>query len=73
VTSAYSDRRKECMEGCGDARHIYEQTQERLNIQAENTYNIDKTRVALGVCINTRVLARALRKKANVKLLESRK
>jgi hypothetical protein len=50
----------------------YEQTRERLGIQAENTYNMDETGIALGVCTNTRVLARASKKKADVKSPENR-
>jgi hypothetical protein len=30
-------------------------------------YNIDETSVALGVCLNSRVVASSLKKKANVK------
>jgi hypothetical protein len=51
---------------------LYEQTRQRLDIQPANTYNMDETGIALGVCTNTRVLARALRKKADVKSPENR-
>lgn len=45
---------------------LYEQTRRRLNIQTENTYNMDKTGVALGVCTNTRVLSSSSKKKAYI-------
>ena len=51
---------------------LYEQTRQRLSILVENTYNMDETCVALGVCTNTRVLAKALKKKANIKSPENR-
>ncbi|KAF2688493.1 hypothetical protein K458DRAFT_293586, partial [Lentithecium fluviatile CBS 122367] len=51
---------------------LYKKTRQRLRIEVENIYNIDKIGIALGVYINTRVLIRAS-KKANVKLLENYK
>ena len=38
----------------------------------DNTYNMDETGIALGVCTNTRVLARASKKKAYIKSPENR-
>jgi hypothetical protein len=46
---------------------LYEATRQRLNIRQEDIYNINETRLALGVCANSRVLARASKKKANIK------
>ena len=51
---------------------LYEETRQRLNIQTDNIYNMDETGIALGVCTNTRVLARASKKKADVKSPENR-
>jgi hypothetical protein len=51
---------------------LYEQTRRRLNIQTENTYNMDETGVALGVCTNTRVLSSSQKKKAYIRSLENR-
>ena len=45
----------------------FKRTQLRLNIPIDAVYNIDKTSVTLGVCINTRVLASLLKKKVYVK------
>ena len=50
----------------------FERTRQRLNIPIEAVYNIDKTSVALGVCLNTTVLASLLKKKANVKSTKDR-
>jgi hypothetical protein len=36
---------------------LFKRTRTRLGIRAKNIWNIDKTRKALGVCANTRVLA----------------
>ena len=44
----------------------YKQIKQRLNIRTENTYNIDKTSLALGVCTNTRVLSSSQKKKAYI-------
>jgi len=50
----------------------YDEIQRRLDIQTENTYNMDETGVALGVCTNTRVLASSRKKKAYLKAPENR-
>ena len=50
----------------------FEAARQRLNIHTDNIYNMDETGVALGVCTNTRVLARASKKKADVKSPENR-
>ena len=42
------------------------------DVEVENTYNMDETGVALGVCTNTRVLAKVSKKKADIKSLETR-
>ncbi|KAF1965842.1 hypothetical protein BU23DRAFT_488206, partial [Bimuria novae-zelandiae CBS 107.79] len=36
---------------------LFERTRVRLGIRTEDTWNMDKTGKALGVCANTRVLA----------------
>jgi hypothetical protein len=43
---------------------LFERTRIRLNIQLSDIWNMDETGVALGVCTNTRVIARAGKKKA---------
>ena len=50
----------------------YDEIRRRLDIQTENTYNMDETGVALGVCTNTRVLASSTKKKAYIKAPENR-
>ena len=45
----------------------------RLNIRAGDTYNIDKTSIALGVYINIRVLIKVDIKKTYIKFLENYK
>ena len=51
---------------------LFERVRKRLNIRAKDTWNIDETGVALGVCANTRVLASSRKKKAYVKSPEDR-
>ncbi|KAF2789907.1 hypothetical protein K505DRAFT_391776 [Melanomma pulvis-pyrius CBS 109.77] len=51
---------------------LFKHTRSRLNIQAKDIYNIDKTRIALGVCTNTQVLASLSKKKAYVATPENR-
>jgi len=46
---------------------LFERTVKRLDIQADDIWNMDETGIALGVCTNTRVLARAGKKKAYIK------
>jgi hypothetical protein len=43
---------------------LFERTRIRLGIRAEDTWNMDETGKALGVCANTRVLASSQKKKA---------
>ena len=51
---------------------LFESTRTRLNVRAGDTYNMDETGTALGVCTNTRVLAKAGTKKAYTKSPENR-
>lgn len=46
---------------------LFERTRIELNIKLDDIWNIDKTRIALGVCTNTRVIARASKRKAYIK------
>ena len=50
---------------------VFERTQTRLNIRAEDTYNIDKTIIALGVYVNARALTRVGKRKAYIKSLKN--
>ena len=50
----------------------YKQIKQRLNIRTENTYNMDETGLALGVCTNTRVLSSSQKKKAYIRSPENR-
>jgi hypothetical protein len=43
---------------------LFERVRVRLGIQVEDTWNMDETGKALGVCANTRVLASSQKKKA---------
>ena len=51
---------------------LYEDTRQRLNIQAGDTYNMDETGIALGVCTNTRVVSSSKKKKAYIRSPENR-
>ena len=51
---------------------LYKQLRVKLGIQAKDTQNIDETRKALGVYVNTRVLASSQKKKAYYQSLENR-
>ena len=51
---------------------LFERTRRRLNIRTEDTWNMDETGTALGVCTNTRVLASSQKKKAYVRSPENR-
>ncbi|KAK7182770.1 hypothetical protein PSPO01_11109 [Paraphaeosphaeria sporulosa] len=46
------------------AEGLYEQLRVKLGIHNEDTWNMDETRKALGICANTRVLAGSQKKKA---------
>ncbi|KAK7178025.1 hypothetical protein PSPO01_15927 [Paraphaeosphaeria sporulosa] len=46
------------------AEGLYKQLRVELGIHNEDTWNMDKTGKALGVCANTRVLAGSQKKKA---------
>jgi hypothetical protein len=50
---------------------LFERTRIRLGIRAKDIWNIDKTRKALSVCANTRVLASSQKKKAYYQSLEN--
>ena len=52
---------------------LFYRTQKELNIRLEDIWNIDETRVALGVCCNSWVLSRSRKKKAYKKTPGSRK
>ena len=52
---------------------FFESTRIRLGIRTEDIWNMDETRKALGVCINTRVLASSQKKKAYHQSPENRK
>ena len=51
---------------------LFESTRTRLGVRAGDTYNMDETGTALGVCTNTRVLAKAGTKKTYTKSPENR-
>ncbi|KAI2486298.1 hypothetical protein Ptr902_00431 [Pyrenophora tritici-repentis] len=51
---------------------LVEATRLRLGIQLHDIYNMDETRIAIGVCNNSRVLASACKRKAYVKSPENR-
>ena len=51
---------------------LYERTVRLYNIKPSNTYNMDETGIALGVCTNTKVLASSKKKKAYKKTPENR-
>jgi hypothetical protein len=51
----------------------FKRTRLLFNIPIDAVYNIDKTSVALGICINSRVLASLLKKKTYVKSPRGRK
>jgi hypothetical protein len=51
---------------------LFQRTRIELNIQVEDIWNIDKTGIALGVCTNSQVIARAGKQKAYVKTLGDR-
>lgn len=51
---------------------LFERVRKRFSIRVEDTWNIDETGVALGVCANTRVLASSRKNKAYVKSPEDR-
>jgi hypothetical protein len=46
---------------------LFERTRIALNIKVEDIWNMDETGIALGVCTNTQVIARAGKRKAYVK------
>lgn len=52
---------------------LFKGTRTRYSIPAENVWNMDETGIAVGVCINTKVLASLLKKKTYIKSLENRK
>ena len=51
---------------------LFERTRVELGIQYEDIWNMDETRVALGVCTNSQVLASSAKKKAYIKSPEDR-
>jgi hypothetical protein len=51
---------------------LFERTRIRLNIRTEDTWNMDETGLALGVCANTRVLSSSQKKKAYIRSPENR-
>jgi hypothetical protein len=46
---------------------LFERTRIELNIKLDDIWNMDETGIALGVCTNTRVIARASKRKAYIK------
>ena len=48
---------------------LFERTRIELNIKLDDIWNMDETGIALGVCTNTRVIARASKRKAYIKAL----
>ena len=52
--------------------NLFDETCTRFNISTENTWNMDEHGIALGVCSNARVLARAGRNKTYIKAPENR-
>ena len=51
---------------------LFERTRIRLNIRTEDTWNMDETGLALGVCANMRVLSSSQKKKAYTRSPENR-
>ena len=51
---------------------LYNRIQQQYNVQTEDSYNMEKTGIALEVYTNTRVLSKAGKKKAYVKSPEDR-
>lgn len=51
---------------------LFHRTRIELNIRVEDIWNMDETGIALGVCTNSQVFARAGKRKAYVKTLGDR-